>query len=50
MLEGLTWVITAIVVGMLLGSIKLYIRRRRLAQAAVAAQLISLVLFGPRFL
>jgi hypothetical protein len=50
MLEGLTWIITAIIVGMLLGSITLYIRRRKLAQAAAAAELISLVLFGGRFL
>lgn len=48
-LNGLSWVLFAILVGMLLGSVTLFIQRRRLAQVAAAAELISLALFGTRF-
>ena len=47
-LNGLSWIGFAVLVGMLLGGIALYMRRRRLAQAA-AAELISWALFS-RFL
>ena len=48
-LNGLSWVIFAVLVGMLLGSITLYVRRRKMAQVAAAAELLSLALFGSRF-
>jgi hypothetical protein len=48
-LNGLSWVIFAVLVGMLLGGITLYVRRRKMAQVAAAAELISLALFGSRF-
>ena len=48
-LNGLSWVPFAVIVGMILGSVALYVRRRRMAQVAAAAELISLALFGTRF-
>jgi hypothetical protein len=48
-LNAFTWIVFAVIVGMLLGGVMLYIRRRKLAQAAAAAELISLALFGSRF-
>lgn len=48
-LNGLSWVIFAVLVGMLLGGITLYVRRRKMAQVAAAAELMSLALFGSRF-
>lgn len=48
-LNGLSWIPFAVIVGMILGSVALYVRRRRMAQVAAAAELISLALFGTRF-
>jgi hypothetical protein len=48
-LNGLSWVIFAVLVGMFLGSITLFVQRRKMAQVAAAAELLSLALFGSRF-
>lgn len=49
LLNGLSWILFAVIVGMILGGIALYVRRRKMARAAAAAELISLALFGSRF-
>ena len=50
LLNGLSWVPVAIILGMILGGTALYVRRRKMARVAAAAELISLALFGTRFL
>ena len=49
LLNGLSWVPVAIILGMILGGTALYVQRRQMARVAVAAELISLALFGTRF-
>jgi len=50
LLNGLSWVPVATILGMILGGTALYVRRRKMARVAAAAELISLALFGTRFL
>jgi hypothetical protein len=48
-LNGLSWIIFAVLVGMLFGGVTLLVRRRKMAKAAAAAGLTSLGLFGSPF-
>jgi hypothetical protein len=47
--NGLSWVPFAVIVGMILGGVALYLRRRKMAEVAAAAEMISLAVFGCRF-